>query len=137
MKNGIAWSDEYAVGNIIIDAQHMRLFALVGNLVSYCAEGSDVKRIRETLGFLVTYIDEHFADEEELQIGVKYPGYEAHKRMHDNFRTSVAKFIERYDETGITSSLSGDINKVVVKWLVNHVMKEDKAIGEYIRSKKA
>jgi len=131
---GVAWSEKFKLGCEQVDVQHRRLFELVGNLVRACTEGYDTSILNETLDFLINYTVQHFEDEEALQLEVNYPDYENHKQIHEDFKVTVGELVHEFEENGSTMELSSNVNKIVVRWLVNHIQREDKKIGEHIRS---
>ena len=131
--SGVAWSKDYELGCEFVDSQHKRLFELVNNMTKACADGNDRKMLNETLDFLVQYTVQHFADEEALQIKCNYPGYEAHKQLHEEFIETVGEKVAEYREKGSTKFLNDAVNKIVVKWLINHILMEDMKIGAYIK----
>jgi len=131
---GVAWNDSYKLGNEQVDLQHKKLFEMVNDLINSCLDGSDVVKLKETLGFLVNYTIRHFHFEEELQLQYGYPEYETHKQMHEDFKVTVGELVARFEKNGSSLELSNDVNKIMVRWLVNHIQREDKKIGLYIAS---
>ena len=131
---GVAWTEEYALDCEEVDSQHRRLFELVSDVVKACTEGYEVNVLNKTLGFLVDYTVQHFADEEAFQVLHGYPDYKRHKQLHEDFKVTVGDLIEEFQNDGSTRELSSKVNKVVIRWLVNHILREDKKIGEHIRS---
>lgn len=131
---GVAWNDKYSLGNEQVDRQHKKLFELVSGLVIACNDGSDTEKLQETLEFLGNYTVQHFYFEEELQLQYNYPEYESHKQLHEDFIKVVVELKERFKENGSSSELSNDVNRIVVRWLVNHIQREDKKIGKHIQS---
>ena len=134
IKYGIAWSEKYELGNAQVDAQHRRLFELVSDLVEACMQGCEDEKLTETLDFLVNYTIRHFRDEEALQLQYKYPEYESHKQIHDDFKITVSGLVRNYKENGSSDELSSNVNKIIVRWLVNHIQCEDKKIATHIQS---
>jgi len=132
---GIAWNDGYKLGNETIDSQHKKLFDLVGGLVESCIDGSETERLNERLDFLADYTVRHFDHEEQWQQECGYPGYEGHKQIHEEFKAAVSELVSRFKENGSSVELSDEMNKTVIRWLINHILKEDMKIGEHIRSK--
>ena len=133
-QQGIAWSADLETGDERVDEQHRRIFELLNNLIIACVDGSDAKRLRETLDFLVEYAIKHFTDEELLQMQYNFPEYRKHKQMHDSLTAQVVDLVKRYDASGSSSELSMDVNRVLVAWLINHIIKEDKKIAKHIKS---
>jgi hemerythrin len=130
---GVAWNDAYSLGNEEIDRQHKMLFSLVNQLAVACMDGTDKERLSKTLSFLGEYTEQHFSFEETLQIFAKYPDYARHKKLHDDFVGTVGELVERFDKNGSSAELSSDVNKIVVKWLIHHIKKEDMKVGDFIR----
>jgi len=131
--HGVAWSENYSLGNEQLDVQHKQLFEFVSNLVSACIDGSSTEKLSETLDFLVNYAVRHFSDEEALQVQHSFPDYEKHKKMHDDFKVTVLELVDRFNNSASPTELNNDINKIVVRWLVNHIQREDKKIGDHIK----
>jgi len=131
---GVAWSDDYNLGFEQVDSQHRRLFELVNNLVKACMEKLDMILLQDTLDFLVKYTVQHFADEEAVQLEYNYPGYKEHKQMHEDFKVTVGQHVQQFNESGSSEELSNTMNKIVVRWLINHIQREDMKIGAHIRS---
>ena len=134
IAHGVLWKEKYELGNEQVDGQHRQLFVLVGKLIESCELGSDTAKLKETLDFLVNYTVSHFADEEILQLRCNYPDYERHKQLHEDFKDTALSLVQRFEESGSSAELSRDVNKIIAKWLINHIMREDKKIGEHIHS---
>ena len=134
LEEGVAWDDGLITGNALVDMQHQRLFERVSDLVRACEDGNDIDKLGDTLAFLVNHTVRHFVDEEALQLEYAYPDYEHHKKEHDEFKISVGELSQRFKASGSSAELSGDVNKIIVRWLVNHIQNEDKKLSEYIRT---
>jgi len=111
--------------------QHKKIFELTTDLINTCEDGSSRENVRETLDFLIDYAARHFTDEENLQLEINYPGYGRHKKMHEEFKLRVSELVQRFIMKGSSDDLSNEVNNFLVRWLVNHIQKEDKKIGLY------
>jgi len=131
---GLAWSEDFEIGCDQVDSQHKRLFELVNDLVKACTEGYDTDVLNETITFLVQYTVLHFKDEETFMINHNYLEYEPHKQLHEDFKVTVGELVQEFNNTGSTQELSNNVNKVVVRWLINHIQREDKNIGVHVRN---
>ena len=109
------------------------MFEFINNLVGACIDGSSAEKLSETLDFLVNYTVRHFMDEEALQIQYDFPEYEKHKLLHEDFKSTVAELVERFNHDASPDELNSDVNKIVVRWLVSHIQYEDKKIGKHIK----
>jgi len=133
-EQSAAWNDHFLLGNELVDMQHQRIFELADDIIRTCEAGGSVEKVGETLGFLEEYAIRHFTDEELLMFEYDYPEYEKHRRMHDEFKATVRKLTRRFRESGSSAEMVRDMNNLLVRWLVNHIPREDKKIGRHIRS---
>ena len=134
-SHGVAWSEDLETGNEAIDSQHKELFRLTSNLVQAYEEKKSVEVLGDTLNFLAEYTVKHFADEEALQAAHDFPGYEDHKRAHENFKVKVVDLIHQYREDSKSVDLMAQVNSVIVRWLLQHIKREDFKIADHIRKK--
>jgi len=128
----IPWTEEYELGNDFVDSQHKKLFEIVNNIGNYCLQEKDVNTLSKTLDFLLQYTVQHFHDEEALQIKCNFPEYEYHKKLHDEFGAAVSEKVAEFKEKGSTKDLQETVNEIVITWLVNHILKEDMKIKDYL-----
>jgi hemerythrin len=129
------WTHDLSVGVEEIDSQHKELIARVNSFFDAMKSGGSHERVLEMLSFLESYVAKHFGDEEALQLRYNYPGYTAHKKLHQEFKQTV-KELRGEIEKRFTPATQSMVGMTLTSWLVLHITKEDKAIGAYIRSKK-
>ena len=135
LEHGIAWDDSLLLGNELVDRQHQRMFEMLSDLVHACEDGCDAAKLEETLNYLFyDYTIKHFIDEEALQIEYGYPDHEAHRKKHEEFSETVKGLVEEFKESGSSAGLSRNVNRVVVRWLVDHIYNEDRKLGMYLRT---
>jgi hemerythrin len=134
ITDSLKWDSNYLIGDEIIDAQHLKLFQLVNDLIRSCEDGTGVEKLNETLGFLVVYTMQHFGDEEALQIKYNYPLYEEHKKAHEEFKVTVGELVQRFKDGGSSSELNRDITRIAIKWLIGHILNDDKKFGVFLKS---
>jgi len=133
INSGLAWNEEFLLGNALVDMQHQRLFEKVSELIKSCENGSDTAQLQDTLEFLANFAVRHFTDEEALQIEYGYPEYERHRQIHETFKKTVNNYIQECKEKGTSDNLSRDVNRIIIKWIVNHIQYEDRKIGDFIK----
>jgi len=96
-------------------------------------DGTDTGKLKDTLDFLVYYTIRHFDDEEALQLQYNYPEYSRHKQLHEDFKVTVGELVQRFEQNGSSTELSNDVNKIIVRWLINHIQHEDLKIALHIQ----
>ena len=129
----LAWSSGLETGYTVIDHQHKRIFRLASDLIESCRLKTNKGLIEETLCFLTDYTVYHFTKEEKLAKRYKYPHYEEHKRMHEDFTETVIYFIKDYEENGDSDALLSTVTEAILKWLIQHIQYEDTKIAQHIK----
>ena len=85
----------------------------------------------EYLYIAVDYTKYHFAREEELMRINQYPGYAAHKKLHENMTEKVSQYIEAYR---IDKTQAIDHILLFLKtWLINHIKGSDQEYAPYLK----
>lgn len=122
------WSTDIELGIAIVDEDHRAFYDLADLLQKN--EIKDENFIKSCLNILSEFVNGHFHREEKAMKKVKYPHYEVHKRQHELFRTRINLLIEEYNKGRL--EVANDLPELVVKWLINHIMVEDKKYRYWI-----
>jgi len=115
-------------GHAEVDAQHARILEELEFIRTAGTSGVPV-----LVAFLHQHVRSHFAYEELLMDEVGYPAAGAHKAEHGRFVDTVAQFQEllRHDRER-DKSLAAIIS-AVEKWVVQHVLRADHQLADFIR----
>ncbi len=121
----IEWNDSYDVGDIQLNHQHRRLFALVNQVLS----ASDVAALRDCVAQLFDYIDEHFDYEEGLMRRAGFPDYDEHVQAHQLLKARLHALSD-----GDTSSdgYKSQFEALVTDWALSHIPQEDARLADYL-----
>ncbi|MEQ2128972.1 hemerythrin family protein [Caldanaerobacter subterraneus] len=130
------WTESLSVGNETIDSQHKELIQKINDVLEACNRQHGKEKVVEVMQFLKDYTVKHFKDEENLMKKYQYPMYEEHKKIHEDLVKKVEDLDERIKREGVSLSVVMTVNKTLVDWFVNHISKEDKKVGEYIKNRK-
>ncbi|MBM7556597.1 bacteriohemerythrin [Halanaerobacter jeridensis] len=130
--DSLIWKDKYSIGINKIDQQHQQLFEQVNKLISMTEKDKSQAEIEEVIDFLAQYTINHFETEEEIQQQYNYPDYEHHKEIHDNFVAEVKEAKSKLENGEMGSADLVKLNKMVSRWLVNHVKGIDQELGAHI-----
>ena len=131
----IMWREELAVGVPAIDDQHKELINRFNALLAACNEGRGKTEVGELLGFLREYVAVHFYDEEALQQELGYPGYPEHRAQHLEFVGRLDTLHRQHSLEGASLTLVVQTNNMLIEWLVNHISKVDRKVGDFIRTR--
>jgi len=126
------WSEKYSVGVAEIDRQHRRLLEIMARLHRAMLARESREIVGEILAELVDYTGEHFAFEEDLMRCYEYPGYEDHKRQHDELRRKVVAMSGDHKAGKVVVSMK--LMEFLVSWLTGHIMGRDFLYRELFHS---
>jgi hemerythrin len=126
----IEWSDDLSVGIQEIDEQHKVLVGLVNDMHDAIHEHHGSEATADILQRLAEYTKIHFAVEESLFRIFDYPGYEAHKKQHDELLKEVIELQEKVSSG--KSSVSFQLLHFLKMWLTQHILDSDKEYSEYL-----
>ena len=132
----IKWTEDLATGVNEIDDQHKELFKIINELLNACNTGKGREMIDKVILFLSDYVIHHFGTEERLMTRYNYPQFQSHKSQHQYFLkgySDLKRELEISEERLI--AIIGT-NQLLSDWLINHIGKVDKALGEFLKTKK-
>ena len=127
------WTDDLSVGNELIDEQHKKLIEHLNSLTTAVEEQQGGRKVADTLGFLIDYTDYHFSMEERNMATNNYPGFEAHKAKHNEFKSILNKMETEYVEDGPTPILAESIDTLLMNWLLKHIRVVDVEFGVFLK----
>ena len=73
-------------------------------------------------------------DEEKLQVDFKYPDYLIHKEIHDAFKGTVGKLVERVRKEGPTEEIIIEVSSAIGSWLLNHIKGDDFRMATFVKA---
>lgn len=128
------WRDSLATGIEKVDDQHKELIKRTNDLLEHMKKGEGNNEVMKTLDFLSSYVVEHFHDEEEVMKMYNYPLFVHHKQLHDNFVKVVKELGNQVVIEKNLITLIIKVNKEVCDWLIDHILKEDREMAQYVKS---
>lgn len=128
------WSRSYLIGIAVIDAQHKRLFELVGELTEALQMGLRGRDVAKLLEALDNYKARHFQLEEKYMRETSYPGLLEQQKAHLYFGRRFSQLHDQLTETGLTPEIISTIKQELSEWLTEHVTGLDMAFGKYYQS---
>ncbi|MDS4013520.1 MAG: bacteriohemerythrin [Candidatus Accumulibacter sp.] len=114
------WSAKIEVGLPQIDQQHRQLFELAA---TFRGNGDQI-RILKSLVMLTEYVKVHFREEEELMAACRYPGIEAHRRLHGEFRRMLFDLLEKAKQMTL-DEIADEVTFLINGWFYNHILVAD------------
>lgn len=129
----ITWNIDYSVNIREIDSQHKKLVKLINFLHAETNEENYHKTVGGILDELIKYTVYHFSFEESLFAQYSYPETRNHIRAHTDLIEQLKSFLIEFHSSG--NVLPIDLINFLQRWLIDHIMGEDKKYGAYLNSK--
>lgn len=140
----IVWREQMSVGNDIIDRDHKYLICLMNSIELALKHDDTLELLPVFTGQLVSYTEEHFAREEDIQKKAQYPLANEHKREHANLIQKLGElshivedFIDKKTKDELDLEEETELNQKILalarQWILEHVIKEDKRMEHYLR----
>lgn len=128
----VEWCDLFLIGDQMIDRQHQVLFDITNKFHEEVYKGFDRRTTAETMNQLISYAQKHFAAEEALtgRLGLPAEMLAAHHAIHGQLIDDIFTLNEDITSGKVTSMY--EIEKFLTRWLVLHILIEDKKYKEHL-----
>ncbi len=126
----IAWDDALGVNIGIVDKQHKKLVEMVNQLYKAMKTGQGNSMMGAIFLDLIDYTANHFATEEKFMQAKNYPGFEEHKKEHENLVARVLELKSKFEKG--EKVFSSDVFNFLKGWLINHIQGTDQKYGPYL-----
>lgn len=123
----LAWQDAYATGDAAIDADHRRLFTLLGHFTRTLAHQSPRSEVAERACDLVEFTREHFRAEEERMARMGDRHASLHKAEHDELLRQLIQWLFLFGMERRRFTLEDAL--FLRDWLVEHINGMDRALA--------
>jgi hemerythrin len=128
----IIWNPRISIGHDHIDSQHRELIDHYNAFLKACSDKMDKQELLRLFGFLDRYVQEHFSDEEALMHQHGYPLATEHCQEHRKLTEALHSLKEKLEESH-TLSVIMDTSHMLMTWVLEHIGKEDVALGEHLQ----
>ena len=132
----LQWKEEYEVGVAEIDEQHQKLIDIANRVYELMRNELALDKydqIVEILQELKEYTVYHFHFEEGLMQKARYKKRFSHKILHQNFLAQV----EAVDLSAVDENQEAYLIQImdfIANWLIEHIIGEDKKVGQSVRA---
>lgn len=128
----IVLDETLLVGVREIDEQHRKMTEIVNRLNALIRQGAADDEVARVLDELLEFTTFHFSTERRLMERHGYPELSAHAASHEYLLLELADFDEKIAGMGKLFQL-----KLTRDWLLQHIIKDDLPLGEFLRQKQA
>lgn len=131
----LSWSDQYLIGNDLIDAEHQELFRLINDFHTQWLQTRKQQTIVRVLNPLIIYAEMHFRHEETIMRDAGFPQLDAHMALHEAMIDTIFQLQKSYEEGSLR--LEMDAMKFVKSWLLEHILKNDYRFRNFLTRQKS
>lgn len=134
----IKWDTSYEVGVDEIDEQHHILVNTLNEANELLTKDYSLENLENITKDLLSYALYHFETEEEMMEKYNYmteraEEYERHMKQHRDFSAQVVDVRNSLKAGNLIKQ--EELIGFLVKWLINHINKTDKKLGEFLQGK--
>lgn len=127
----LEWGEKYMLGIPAIDEQHKTWLQAINDLHDAMKTGKGKEKVGELLKFVSDYTTKHFNAEEALMRANKYPDYEAHKKLHEEFVRKIQSVQADYAAGKLTVSI--EFSQMLSDWLKKHILETDRQYVPFLK----
>lgn len=120
----LSWNEDYSVHNEELDSHHKELISILNQLYNECLKVDSQNCTGPRLEELLAYADYHFKAEEQYMRQLEYFEIDEHIEMHAGFIFKLAE-LQRIQSLS-QMELAKELIVFLGKWLLHHVLEEDK-----------
>ncbi len=125
------WSDDFALGDASVDAQHRAFFEEAAALRAALASEEPKDGIVAYCSAFIANLRAHFADEERLMERIGFPALAIHRQEHERLLIRTGEMVaEIYAADCLIDCLLG--THALMEALVEHVVNQDMSIKAFI-----
>lgn len=130
----MTWDESLSIDKGVLDAHHKRIIDQVNHFFGLMMTADGMKGAAEMIEVLGKTLRQHFVDEESIMVQHKYPDTAEHHAQHENAWASYQRF--RADvERGVPDA-PRRLFEFVANWLKEHIGRHDRALANFLHSKK-
>jgi methyl-accepting chemotaxis protein len=131
----VDWDESLMTGISVIDSHHKSSIEQINSVFSRMMSGDGAEAAMDMLRSFNTNMMSHLQSEEEEMRKHNYPDATQHRAEHESFGARF-KQLQQQVNPNDPKSISA-VMEFAGDWLTKHIMKHDKALAAYLKSKKA
>ncbi len=125
------WTPDMQIDNGQIDEDHQRLIAIANRVIELNHPAHDTEELKQVIRNLYDYVKDHFNREEQFMHKLGYPEVDVHQEKHAIIIADMNQYLTKSHHMG---ELLSKFRQLVNKWVINHIMEEDKKTHHFIKA---
>lgn len=128
----VIFNEEFSSGISFMDEGTKKYISELNKLSDAMKNGHGRQYVVFALDYLGDYSQKHLITEEKVMIKYRFHDIENHAVAHDEFRAELEKVMAEYEKRGSDPSFPLLVQRTMSSWLVRHISKADKVLGDYL-----
>ncbi len=124
------WDKSLDVSVEEMNEQHRTLIGFINAVFEKDSAGAPKAEIVKSIEDLLTFVTQHFQNEEHYMASIHFPGLEAHKKLHGNLAVDMIKLAGNF-KNGPAVRISSEFSMFLKLWLSTHIRGIDTKYGDY------
>jgi hemerythrin len=129
------WKVEYLTGDLQVDQDHQKLFAIVNALHDAILLKAEYAVLQEILQQLAAHTVAHFQTEERLMQAYAYIGFDRHKQVHDGLLAKMTSLLQQLEAQQRLPTVQ--LTEFLTEWLAHHIKGEDQKMIQFFQAQAA
>lgn len=129
----LLWDQAMSVSDSTIDSQHRKLLDVINQLDVAMRAGRGRFVLVDVLNRLLAYARTHFAYEEFMMEAIGHASIARHRGEHRELLAKVIDYRRRLEDED--ADLSADVAVLLREWLVEHIMRSDRAYAAGLQNR--
>ncbi len=125
-------NESLKTGITMVDIHHRELVQAVNDLADAIEQGQGAGAIKRLLAFVKYYAEWHFSHEECLAEAHRCPVAEVNRQAHRQFIQMLQDWQQSYRASQADDGLALEIHRRLADWLMGHIIRVDKQIGDHV-----
>lgn len=131
----VVFSEEFSNGIAFTDNATRKFISELNKLSDSMKSGEGRKYVIFALDFLKDFCETHLALENRVMLQYDFYDYTNHCTQHAQLREEVIELMKKYEESGADHGMPLAVQRLMSGWLVRHVAKVDKVLGDFLRAR--
>jgi hemerythrin len=127
-----SWKEEYSVQNAELDQHHKQFISILNGLYGKCFDVGKLEAVDNLIEELLTTVSFHFTAEENFMRERGFTGLDSHIEKHATFNSKILELKHNFRTDNL--ELTRELITFLGKWLLTHILKEDRQYAERSQS---
>lgn len=129
------WDDSLKTTHYRIDSENRLILEKVQSLSNAIIQKQSKHQIKEEVIFLKRLIQDHFAQEEMMQLHSNFEKYSAHKRSHSEFIQQFNRLSDKIINNPRALTNVNELNQLISGYYYDHIQTYDVAAAKYLMNR--